>query len=455
MPAYPSATELAGPAPTASAERISSVDVVRGFALLGILLLNICAFGLPFMAYMDPTLVGDAAEANRWTWAVNQVLTDGKMRGLFSMLFGAGVIILTSRAAERGLGADIADIYYRRTLWLLLFGLLHAYFIWSGDILVFYAIAGLMLYPFRKLRPRALIITGACVLLVPALLNTAGAFGIGELRESAVRYEAQAASGTHLTFEQQQAVDGWGQVNRMFRPDAESLQREIAAARGGFGSVFGLRAGQTRFMHTKYLYGEGIFDVLGMMLLGMALMQLGFFSAALPRRSYIRIAAVGYAVGYAVGIPASIAGAWWIWQADFDVVALHQGWALHGLARVPVALGHASVLLLVCQAAALPWLTSRLAAVGQMALTNYLMTSLICTTLFYGYGFGLFARLERYELYYVVAGVWAFQLMTSRIWLTHFRFGPFEWVWRSLTYWQRQPMRQAAPSAPAPVASAG
>ncbi|HVL65965.1 MAG TPA: DUF418 domain-containing protein [Vicinamibacterales bacterium] len=449
MTAAPYAGELAGPAPTAPGERISSIDAVRGFALLGILLLNICGFGLPFMAYMDPTLVGEAQDANRWTWAVNQVLADGKMRGLFSMLFGAGVIILTARAAERGLAADIADIYYRRMLWLLLFGFLHAYLIWSGDILVFYALAGLMLYPFRKLRPRALVIGGVCALLVVALLNAGAAFGIGQLRTAAAGFQAQADAGTTLTYEQKQAVEQWQKLQAFFRPDAESLQREIDAARGGFGSVLGLRAGQTRFMHMKYLYGEGIFDVLGMMLLGMALMKLGFFSAALSRAAYVKIAAVGYLVG----LPASALAASWIWQGNFDVVALHQGWALHGLARVPVALAHASVLLLICQAGALRWLTSRLAAVGQMAFTNYLMTSIICTTIFYGYGFGLFARLERYELYYVVAGVWLFQLVTSKVWLTYFRFGPFEWVWRSLTYWQRQPMRQPAP-APPPVAAA-
>lgn len=441
----------AGPAPTAPAERLSSVDAVRGLALLGILLLNICAFGLPFIAYMNPTIIGEASDANRWTWAINQALADGKMRALFSMLFGAGVIILSSRAAGRGLAAEIADIYYRRTLWLLVAGLLHAYFIWSGDILVFYAVAGLMLYPFRALRPRTLILSGVAALCIVALLNVGAAFGIGELRVSAAKYEALAAGGATLTYEQQKAIEEWTGVAAFFTPDAETLQREIDGMRGGFVSALGVRAAQVRFMHTHYLYGEGIFDVLGMMLIGMALMKLGFFSASLPRAAYLRIAAIGYGIG----LPASALGAWWIWQSGFDVVGMHQGWAVNALARAPMALAHASVLLLICQAGALTWLTSRLAAVGQMAFTNYLMTSIICTTIFNGYGFGLFAQLERYQLYYVVAGVWIFQLVTSKIWLSYFRFGPFEWAWRSLTYWKRQPMRLTAPAPEPAVAPVG
>ena len=138
-------------APVIVKERISSVDTLRGFALLGILLMNIVGFALPGNAYDDPTIAGGATGMNLAVWAVNYILFEGKMVAIFSMLFGAGVILLTSRAEQRGAEAAIADIYYRRTLWLIAFGMAHAYYIWNGDVLYFYGCAGLVLFPLRKL----------------------------------------------------------------------------------------------------------------------------------------------------------------------------------------------------------------------------------------------------------------------------------------------------------------
>src|SRR6266446_3351724 len=153
-------------APVVREERIASIDVLRGFALLGILWMNVVAFALPGAAYADPTIAGGARGANLLFWLFSQILVEGKMRTLFSMLFGAGVILFTSRAEARGAESRIGDLYYRRTLWLIAFGLLHAYFIWSGDILYGYGVAGLLLFPFRHLPARTLIIAGLVVLAI-------------------------------------------------------------------------------------------------------------------------------------------------------------------------------------------------------------------------------------------------------------------------------------------------
>jgi len=189
-----------------------------------------------------------------------------------------------------------------------------------------------------------------------------------------------------------------------------------------------------------------------MMLLGMGLLKFGVLSGARPRRFYTIMALVGFCAGIPINVWMALHDA----AHDFDPAQMFVGWAAYDAGRMAVALGHIALVMLFVRSGVLRGLASRLAAVGQMALTNYLATSLICTTIFEGYGFGLFARLQRAELLIVVAPIWAAQLLWSRPWLRHFRFGPMEWVWRSLTYWRLQPMRladESVPMEPQPAAS--
>src|SRR5258708_20530873 len=151
-------------APVTGQERISSVDLARGFSLLGIVLMNIVSFGLPGQAYDDPTAAGGRTGWNLYIGATNYILFEGKMRAIFSMLFGAGIVIFTSRLEERGAGIRTADLYFRRMLWLLAFGMIHAYFFWVGDILYSYAVTGLLLFVFRKAPPKYLLIAGVIIL---------------------------------------------------------------------------------------------------------------------------------------------------------------------------------------------------------------------------------------------------------------------------------------------------
>ena len=144
--------------------RYQSIDAVRGFAVLGILLMNIVGMGLPSFSYIDPTYAGGSHGADLWTWAINNVLTDGKMRGLFTILFGASTLLIAQRADGSKPGP--LQTHYRRMFWLFVFGMVHAYLFWWGDILVCYALAGLFLFPFRKVDPKALIGLGAAILVV-------------------------------------------------------------------------------------------------------------------------------------------------------------------------------------------------------------------------------------------------------------------------------------------------
>lgn len=437
-------------APVIAKERISSVDTLRGFALLGILLMNIEGFALPWNGYADLTSAGGDTGMNLAVWAVNYILVEGKMRATFSMLFGAGVILLTSRGEERGAGAAVADIFYRRTLWLIAFGMAHAYLIWQGDILYGYGVAGLFLYPLRKLSPKRLILIGVLVLAVLGAKDIKESLNDRSLRDRAAVADAAAAAGKTLTDEQRDDQKEWAEKLKDWKPPATEIAKEIAVHQAGYWKLFLWRAKRVVRVESLWFYRWGFFDVVGMMLLGMALLKLGVFSAKRSFREYALMALVGYSIGVSVNVYV----AWQTVRDNFGPQWMLFDWTPYGLLnwggynfeRLAVALAHVAVLMMFIKAGFFRWMTSRLAAVGQMALSNYLMHSIICTTIFNGFGFGLFGKLQRFEIYGVVLAIWAFQLMTSRIWLDHFRFGPVEWVWRSLTYGRRQPMRMLVPA---------
>lgn len=428
---------VASAAPTSRAERITALDTLRGFALLGILLMNIVPFGMHGAAYTDPTVTGGATGANLAVWAVLHVLAEGKMRCLFSMVFGAGVILLTSRLEARG---SSADIYYRRTLWLLLFGVAHAYLLWLGDILYPYALCALILYPFRKLPARTLLRIGGAILLLSALAYIGLGFKTRETIAQGRAAEQAAARGDKLTPEQEEARKEFEEWRKFHRPSPAELAKDAEEWRGGVASVLQARAREVFFFHSKPFYHPFFWDVWSMMFIGMGLMKLRVLGAERPLRQYIAMALIGYGIG----IPVNSYTAWLIVRSNFDPAMHAFANSTYDIGRLSIALGHLGMVMIFCQRGWLGELLSRLGAIGQMAFSNYILQSVICAFVFTGYGFGLYGRLQRYELYYVVAAIWVLQLIVSPVWLRYFRFGPLEWAWRSLTYWKRQPLRLAA-----------
>jgi uncharacterized protein len=423
--------------PVLGEERIHAIDTLRGVAVLGILLMNILGFAYPFAASFDPTVAGGTTGVNLWIWAANTTLFEGKMRAIFSMLFGAGMLVLTSRLEARGRGADAADVYYRRLLWLLAFGLVHAYFIWWGDILFFYAVLGLFLFPFRRLASRSLIAAGVVLLLIGVGRGLPNALDLRGVRAAAAAANAAAARGETLTDAQKRAQTTWQERLKAAKVGSEALDKEIAAYRGSYVEALRQRAGFLASGQPQWLYHYFVFDIGGMMLLGIGLLKAGVLSARVSARAYAAMALAGYGFG----VPLAALAVSHDISSSFDPATVAMGSVMQAIARLPVALGHIAVVMLICRAGVLRWITSPLGAVGQMAFSCYIAESVICTTLFYGYGLGWFARLERYQLYIVVVSVWAVLLIASPLWLARFTFGPLEWVWRSLTYLQRQPMR--------------
>ena len=431
---------MAPAGPVSQEERINSLDTLRGFALLGILPANVLVFGMYYSAASDPTVAGGATGLNLASWVLLQILVQGKMRCLFSMVFGASAILLTSRAEQRS-GASAADIYYRRNLWLLLFGLAHAFLLFWGDILYPYALCAMILFPFRKLPAKKLLLIGCLVITFQTGWSAVEAIRQVERRNFAAAADAAAKAGKKPTEEQAQAKRELDAQRKRRKPSSEDLEKDAKQWRGNPLEVIGARAKFVADWHHMPFYDPVNLDIWSMMFIGMGLYKLGVFSATRSYRSYAWIAVAGYLIG----IPVNSYTAWLAVKTDFDRVTIAFTHVAYDIGRLPVALAHMALLMIICKAGVLRWLTNRLAAIGQMALSNYILHSVVCTFAFTGYGFAWYGRMERYQLYYVVAVCWAVSLIASPIWLRHYRFGPLEWCWRSLTYWKRPSMRIERP----------
>jgi uncharacterized protein len=385
---------------------------------------------------------------NLASWALFRILVEGKMRALFSMVFGASMILLTSRAEEASEANAAADIYYRRNLWLLLFGLAHAFLLFWGDILYPYALCALILFPFRKLSAKKLLIIGGLFIAFKSGWSAVEAFRQVERRNLAAATDAAEKAGKKPTEEQAEAKKELEAQRKQRKPSPEDLKKDAKQWRGNPWQVIGARAKFLAVWQALPFYDPVYCDAWSMMFIGMGLFKLGILSAARPYRFYVWLAVIGFLTG----ITLNSYNAWLALKSNFDRVTVSFTRVVYDIERLPVALGYTALLMMLCKAGALRRFTVRLAAIGQTALSNYILHSVVCTFVFTGYGFGLYGRLERYQLYYVVAGCWAVSLVASPIWLRHYWFGPLEWCWRSLTYWKRQPMRIRRPSgAPTPA----
>ena len=404
-------------APVASTERLPALDVLRGFALLGILAMNIQSFSLPGAAYFFPTVHGDLGGVNHGLWYLSELLARRKFMGLFSMLFGAGVLLMDERA--RAAGRGWAGLHYRRMGVLWLIGMAHAYLLWSGDILVPYAACGLLLYLFRRLRASRLIVLGVLFLAVGSGLSLMAGL-------SAPHWPPESLA----------------EFNAQWRPGPEAVAEEIAVmGRSGWAAEIAHRAPDTLMIQLFYFPFHILWRAGGYMLLGMALYKLGWLQGGAGRRSCW----TWIVLGLLVGVPMT---AWGVHRAEasgWDPATsffVASQWGYWG--SVPIALGYAGAISLLMRGRVLPGLLARLGAVGRTAFSNYLLHTLICTTLFMGHGLGLFGRVERIGQAGIVVAIWALQLAVAPVWLRHFRYGPAEWLWRSLSYRRRQPFRRPA-----------
>ncbi|MEJ8322336.1 DUF418 domain-containing protein YeiB [Kosakonia sacchari] len=372
-------------------ERNVTLDFIRGIAILGILLLNITAFGLPKAAYLNPAWYGDITASDAWTWALLDLFAQVKFLSLFAILFGAGLQMLLPRGKRW--------IQSRLTL-LVLLGFIHGLFFWDGDILLAYGLVGLIAW--RMVRDaqnvKTMFNTGVVLYLIgiAVLLLLAGISG--------------------------------SQPNRSWLPDAANVQYETWwRVSGSLGEAISNRADMlsNALLALGAQYG---WQLAGMMLTGAALMRSGWLKGQFSLRHYRRTGVLLIGLGLLINIPAIIAQ----WQL---------GWSYRWCAFLLQAPRELGAPLQAVGYAALAWgfwpqicgykLVNAIACVGRMALTNYLLQTLICITLFNR--FGLFMQFDRLQLLAFVPAVWAVNILFSLFWLRRFRQGPMEWLWRQLT----------------------
>jgi uncharacterized protein len=424
-PVSPARPDSAAP----TGDRIEALDFVRGVALFGILLMNIVAFGLPD-AYVNPQNSGGATGANLLAWIVTQIGFEGTQRALFSMLFGASTILFMARLEAAG-RPDAADLYVRRNLWLVAFGLINAFLlVWYGDILYAYGVVALFIFPFRNMAARFLMTIGIATLLLGAAWTLCDA---REAIHQSAAYEAAVAARDRDEGHDSAAISAWETTRAEYVSSPESIAGTTQAMRGGYVSAFRHIVPYNVHWQTWGLY-RYFFDVFGMMLIGMALFRMGVLT--LHRRTGVYVAMMLF--GYAIGLTVNFLETRWLLASQFSAVAFAEAEVTYDLGRLAMTIGHLGALLLFARSGLLGWLRAAFAAVGRMAVTNYLMHSAICLVLFVLLGW--YGQLERHQLYYVVFAIWAFQLVFSPLWLRVFRFGPVEWLWRWLTYLKRPPL---------------
>ena len=436
----------AAAAPVRKADRIGSLDVLRGIAVFGILLMNISAFGLVWQAYGNPNAAGGSDGINLLLFKIMNVGFEGTMRGIFSMLFGAGIYLMTERMETAGAGLTTAEIHFRRMIWLMLFGFIHwALLLWTGEILFAYSMCGMVLFAFRKMAPVKQFALGIAALMFAAFWLNQGYHETVELSEQAQAAEAQLAAGQALDPEQQMALDAWNEEKSHSIPTEDSNAMFEGWHEGSYiDAVTGMWDFNVEFQWKEAPFWL-LFDMMPFMLIGMALLKWEVLTAGRSAGFYAGMAAIGYAVG----IPLGLYEYGLLAAGDFGPVAGAEAGRTYQFSRLAMVAGHLGLILAVIKLGLVKWLQKGLAAAGQMALSNYIGQTLICTLLFYDFGFGLYGELQRYQLYLVVLTIAVCEMIFSVIWLRNFRFGPLEWVWRSLTYWKPQPMKKGG-SGPVP-----
>lgn len=405
-------------------ERLITLDALRGFAVMGILAMNIVAFAMPEMAYVSPRAYGGETPSDIAAWILGFLLFDGKMRGLFSILFGASMLLIIDRAEAAGQPPE--SVHYRRMAWLAIFGLCHYFFIWWGDILFLYASVGCIAFRFRRWEARRL------------MRWAIGLFTLGVVLTS-LFFGAQLAVASAADTPASSLAEAGREVRAEYAKIDGEVTEELALYRGAYLPILDERldSGANPFIGVLMT----LFETLPLMMIGMALFRNGFLTGAWTADAYRRVAIRWLPPGLALTLLVAWVQGW----SGFDyLVGINAflAWAQPG--RLMMTIGYAALFVLLIRSHAGSMGIARVAAAGRMAFSNYLGTSIVMTTIFYGYGLGLFGLVDRWTLYLFCIGMWAAMLLWSKPWLDRFQYGPLEWLWRSLARGAAQPMRRPA-----------
>ena len=386
-----------------SNNRIHSIDLLRGFAILGILIMNITNFSQVNIAYMNPTIGAGLEGYNQYFHAFNYIFADTRFMSIFSILFGAGVVLFTRNAEIKGKRAGV--LHFKRMFWLLLFGFVHAYFIWSGDILVAYAICGCFIFFLRKKSIRTLLVMSTLLFIIPLTFNL-------------MTYYGMTSDELESTF-------------AFFHPNPEQIATEIKTMQGSFNEQMTIRLKNAIEFQTFVFLIETFWRTTAMMLLGMILFRKGVLSADKSIKYYKKMILAGFVPGLILSITGLNQAYDFEWSGAY-VMNIGANYKL--VSGVFMAIGYIGLVMWFFKKGIFKNLQRRLQATGRMAFTNYIGMSLICTLIFNGHGLGFFGTFDRLQQFLVVISVWVLILILSPLVLKKYKFGPLEWMWRKLTY---------------------
>ena len=383
--------------------RIHSLDLIRGFAVLGTLIMNITSFSQISMAYMNPTIGAGLEGYNQYFHGFNYIFADTRFMSIFSILFGAGVVLFTQRIEAKG--RRVVALHYKRMFWLLIFGLIHAYFIWVGDILVAYAICGSLVFFFRKKSIRTLFIMAVILFLIPISLNF-------------MTYYGMPKDALESTF-------------AFFYPSTEQIAVQTKIMQGSYIEQMPLRIENALELQTLVFMIDTFWRTSAMMLLGMILYRKGILSGDNSTAYYKNMIWVGFVPGLII----SSVGLNQVYSSDWSgAYVMNIGANYKFVSGLLMALGYIGLVIWIYKKGIFKKLQNRLQATGRMAFTNYIGMSVICTLIFNGHGLGLFGTFDRLQQFLIVMGVWVIMLIISPKVLKKYQFGPLESMWRKLTY---------------------
>ena len=408
-------------------KRIESIEVLRGFALLGILIMNISSFAMPSMAYFSPVEY-DINPLNHIIYSITHIIADQKFMAIFSMLFGASTILFINSVKKREKNPLL--LFYSRNFWLLILGWIHSTYLWYGDILFIYALCAFLLFFFKNITPKKQFILGCLIYLIPTFSNYAGyEYVIDDLDQA----------------EKDVIIQHWN-------PSNDVLQQEIDAYRGSYKEQVQYRAQ----MWSSSEYNEGssiggigagiiglslILDLFcrsfGMMLIGMACFSWGVFSNTLTKSFYKKLVIYGFGIG----LPLSMIGLFYTYQFDWDWKYIQfLGRSPNNIATPLIAFGYIGIIMLWIRKGSFINLQEKLRTIGKTALTAYLIQTVISTFIFYGIGLSLFGYVNRAYQLVIMFLIWYVLLKLCPMWVRKYHYGPVEWIWRMLTHMKLIPL---------------
>lgn len=382
--------------------RIESLDIIRGVVILGILIININYFSTIAIERMNPITNGDFTGLNKWIWILSLVFVKQKFMTIFAILFGAGIYLMSESNKVKGIKEYL--VHFPRMGWLILFGLLHAYLIWDGDILVSYALTGIVVYFFRNLSPKVLILIGVLTIVGANYSNYFSLFNPQPVSE---------------------------EVSAYWNPSKEAIEQQINQKQIGWIEDTPKRIAVSFRRQTTDFYTFTLWKVMGLMLIGIALMKTKVLTAEKDKKFYIKMFWWSFIVGMIVTLPGFIH----YLKSNFDYQVFTTTHLLSFyLSSITLPFAFIALLMLVVKSEKFKLFKKVISRVGKMAFTNYIMQNIIGTLIFFGYGLGLYGKVDRVFLLQLVVAIWIFQIIFSYYWLNKFNFGPLEWCWRCLTY---------------------